>query len=90
VRRNSLSARRRPRRWNARQKNGSPSYEKSAADAENQGLAPNIGWPARFLFLAYMSWLITLARQAIKVQPTTAGEEILPQKAVPIQNHPSP
>ena len=63
---------------------------KSVADAENPGLAPNIGWPARFLFLAYVLWLITLARQAIKVQPTTAGEEILPQKAGPIQNRPSP
>ncbi len=31
-----------------------------------------VGWPARFLFLVYMVWLITLARQAIEVQSKTA------------------
>src|SRR5262245_40760424 len=32
------------------------------------GPGVNIGWPPRFAFFTYMLWLVTLARQAIKVQ----------------------
>jgi len=35
-----------------------------------------VGWPARFLFLTYMVWLIALARQAIVVHSHTLHEDL--------------